>query len=268
VNGYKKRSIPVATRVAHLIVAVKVFLAEGGPNSMVYTRPKAGAAMFVATAILALGAGVFTLRAFSAGQKEVAAQAKAKDEKPAIASPKKENPQKNETLNLEIWQTAWGRPIDGLQAGISFRLGEKPVWHIGEAATFVLYLQNVSKKSITVSYSESLSHKSPPTVLDKQGKEQDTIAEGIEGGRDEPHMRTEKLAAGESIRLDHPWFMIYDDQMEDENHVGAPSLNAAPGKYRVRYDNLKLRRAGKTIDDGEGISTGQIEFEIRPARKP
>jgi hypothetical protein len=178
---------------------------------------------------------------------------------------------KDKVDNSNPWEIAWGKTVHALRAGISFRLFERPVWHFKEAASFVVYVKNVTRKSIAIEYPESLFDDCLPTVLDKNGKEQHTMKGGAEtlGRRPEPRFLKRELAAGETIEIGHPWFKTFpdgrdEDQEEEEN--AAPSLTVLPGKYRASYVDLKLRRAGQTAYE-EGLSTGQIEFEVKESKK-
>jgi hypothetical protein len=170
------------------------------------------------------------------------------------------------------WEIAWGKTVHGLRAGISFRLFEKPVWHFQEAASFVVYVKNVTRKTITIEYPESLFDDCLPTVLDKKGKEQGPAMKGgaeTTGRPSEPRFLKKELPAGETIEIGHPWFKILSDgcgeNEEDEDNM-APSLTVPPGKFRIRYIDLKLRRAGQTAYE-EGLSTGEIEFEVKEVKK-
>jgi RNA polymerase sigma factor (sigma-70 family) len=48
--------------------------------------------------------------------------------------------------------TAWGKEIGGLQAGLSFRPGQKRAYSYGEMVTLVLRVRNVSKDEVKFSY--------------------------------------------------------------------------------------------------------------------
>jgi hypothetical protein len=59
---------------------------------------------------------------------------------------------------------AWGEAVDGLQAGIAFRPGEKPAHRLGETAHLLVRLRNVSAKDVEVEYRDGFFAENPPTV--------------------------------------------------------------------------------------------------------
>jgi hypothetical protein len=168
--------------------------------------------------------------------------------------------------NQSLYRIAWGAPVHGLKAGISFRFGEKPVWRTEAAATFEIYLQNESDKKIVLSLRETFLQKSPPTVKDQHGQVQETDGGGVEGlGREQ--WRTYTLTPHECIRLDSAWFVIHGPEWEADEDSVAPTLKAAPGRYRVHCEKIRLRRGGDPNDE-IALATGQLEFEIKPEAKP
>jgi hypothetical protein len=169
------------------------------------------------------------------------------------------------------WEIAWGKMVRGLRVGISFRHFEEPVWHFKEAASFIVYVKNVTRKPITIEYPESLFDDCLPTVLDKNGKNQSTMKGGAEasGRPQEPQFLKRELAGGETIEIGHPWFKVFSDGCgENEEREGnvAPSLTVSPGKFRASYTGLKIRRSGQTGYE-EGLSTGEIEFKVKALEK-
>src|SRR5262249_10483734 len=70
---------------------------------------------------------------------------------------------------------AWGKEVDGLQAGLSLLPGEKRTYRLGEAGTLVVRGRNVGKGTVQFEYIKQFLDENPPTVTDAGGK---TIAQG------------------------------------------------------------------------------------------
>jgi RNA polymerase sigma factor (sigma-70 family) len=66
--------------------------------------------------------------------------------------------------------TAWGKEVDGVQAGLGFRPGEHRAYHVGETVELVVRVRNVGKKEVKVSYFNEFFWENPPTVTDGNGK--------------------------------------------------------------------------------------------------
>jgi hypothetical protein len=64
--------------------------------------------------------------------------------------------------------TAWGKEVDGLQAGLS--LAEKRAYHTGETVTLAVRVRNVSKEAVQFQYLRQFFMENAPTVVDGGGK--------------------------------------------------------------------------------------------------
>src|SRR5262249_188611 len=66
--------------------------------------------------------------------------------------------------------TAWGKEINGLQAGVGFPAGQKRAYSHGETVTLVVRIRNVGKEEVTFQYVPAFFKENPATVTDAEGK--------------------------------------------------------------------------------------------------
>jgi RNA polymerase sigma factor (sigma-70 family) len=230
-----------------------VSLAEGILKTMLFTKLKA------ATAAVVLGFGLAGLGARLAAHGSAADQAgdggvpkaapRGANEKGAWAGP---------VARKVVTDTiAWGKAVDGLQAGIGFRDGETGSYQAGQAANFVMYLRNTGDKDAGVTYIETVFEEFLPAVEDVGGKPYKVLNGPIYLGEVSTVTRT--LGKGESIRLGTAWFMILAPGTKGV--ATAPTLVAPPGTYRVRLSGFPLRRPGRDSDE-QKWATGTVEIRI------
>ena len=94
--------------------------------------------------------------------------------------------------------TAWGKEVDGLQAGLGYRAGENRADSHGETVTLVIRVRNVGKEAVKFSYVQPfIEHW--PTVTDSHGKPIPQPAVICELGQHIP--REVELAQGKEIEL-------------------------------------------------------------------
>src|SRR5262249_45894029 len=137
-------------------------------------------------------------------------------------------------------EIAWGKAVNGLEAGIGFRPGEEHACGVGGSITLTIYLRNVSDKPITVSHIEPLFAEFLPTVEDAGGQKLRVVPGPMNLGAVNIVSRT--LEPKESIRLDSCWFLVREPGVKGA--AVAPTLVAKPGKYEVYHGGFPLRRAG------------------------
>jgi multidrug resistance efflux pump len=152
---------------------------------------------------------------------------------------------------------AWGKPVDGLKAGIGFRRGEDHVARIGGSVTLVVYLRNENPASITVTHTENLFEEFVPHVRDASSRAM-RIQPGPFHTGDVPQV-TRTLEPGETIRLDHAWFLVRPADWNGQ--VESPTLRTRPGVYTVACENIPLRLKGRDRDDMKW-STGWVELRV------
>ena len=66
--------------------------------------------------------------------------------------------------------TAWGKEINGLQAGLGSRAGQKRAYRHGETVTLVIWVRNVGKEAVKFEYLKQFFIDEPPSVTDGKGK--------------------------------------------------------------------------------------------------
>jgi RNA polymerase sigma factor (sigma-70 family) len=148
---------------------------------------------------------------------------------------------------------AWGKAAHGLQAGIGFRRGDQTTYEVGQSVTFVVYLRNVSTKTIRVSHIEPWISERPPQVEDAKGRRLAVAIGPIYLG-DVPIVQR-SLEAREQITLGYPWFRIRP--LGWRGKVLGPTCCAEAGQYKVGCMGLVLR-----LSDGEDISLGTKSVEL------
>jgi RNA polymerase sigma factor (sigma-70 family) len=150
---------------------------------------------------------------------------------------------------------AWGKAVDGLQAGVAFRKGQRRPYGLGEAVTLVVWVRNVGDKPLTFDYTDGYMVEKPPTVKDADGKPARLSPFPILGGLWRPLHAT--LKPGEEFELGALRLALQEVGKKDAK---VPTLYASPGKYRVRYEGLQPFGYG---DPAKVLSTGEIELEVK-----
>jgi hypothetical protein len=113
---------------------------------------------------------------------------------------------------------------------------------------------------VRLSHVETLFAEWMPSVEDADGKRVG-VAPGPAHLGIVPTVRR-SLEPGEQITLGHPWFRVRPPSWRGP--VLCPTLRAAPGKYRISYAGLPLRRDG-AAQDCSAPPTGWLELEVEAA---
>ena len=109
------------------------------------------------------------------------------------------------TLEKEVF-TAWGKEINGLQAGLGFRPGQKRAYHQGEEATVVLRVRNVGKEAVEFKHIWAFFVENPPTITDAEGKPVRTA--GTRSLRAATALQYHTVAPGKEVEL-YEWNFIF-----------------------------------------------------------
>jgi RNA polymerase sigma factor (sigma-70 family) len=233
-----------------MMSAQTIALAEGMLRTMLMTKVKIAAAVLLLGGLFAAGIGTLSHSTQAADpQAEPRETKKAAKGVPLALSGAVSG---NDGI-------AWGKTAHGLQAGIAFRPGDQESYTVGESVTFVVYLRNVSKKTIRLTHLESLFAVFTPTVVEAEHDIRIVVAPGPISFRTVP-MIHRTLGPGERITLGHPWFRIRP--VDWQGKVLGPTCCALPGRYKVGYAGFSLR----LNDDKEDVmspATGQVELNIR-----
>jgi RNA polymerase sigma factor (sigma-70 family) len=182
----------------------------------------------------------------------------ADDKKPTVEKPV--GPAAKQEKEKETF-TVWGKEVDGLQAGMGFRPGEKRPHHHGEEAWIVLRLRNIGKAPVEFSHIWAFFVENPPTITDADGKILQLpklAAEGLQGPRDTP------VAPGKEVVL-YEW----DCGLQP---IGGISKNLftihGTGKFTLQCTRIVGPTTGNpnhpnpTLDK---LATGKLELEIKSA---
>ncbi len=231
-------------------------LTEGVLKTMMMSKLKAVLAVVLMLGFIATGATVLSDRT-AARQGDM----------PPTVEERVEVSQKQEKDKAAF--TAWGKEVDGLQAGLGYRPGEHVVYHthIFGGVTLVVRVRNVGKKEVTFQYCPEFVWQELPDVADARGK---PIA--LEGGW-LPLAGTSKemkLAPGKSIELYQ--LEVY---LRPESDRITPTLPTTPyptlygpGKFIIQYKRVAGDWSMLNPPTLSKLATGKLELEVKAEPPP
>jgi len=179
--------------------------------------------------------------------------------KPLAVEGQEKLPQKQE---MEAF-TAWGKEVNGLQAGLGFRPGEHRAYHIGETVKLVVRVRNVGKKDLKVQYVSEFVWQEPPTVTDANDKPVDIGLLPL--GDDRP--KEASLAPGKAIELYQLEIDLRPERERFDPTGPTGRILHGPGKFIIQYKRV----AGdwsKLDPDLSKLGTGKLELEIKSDPPP
>ena len=247
-------SLVSAGKAASGAISVKVgALTEGVMKAMLFNKLKSALVVVLILGILATGATILTCRT-AAGHD---------DKKPAAETPVEPAAKQEKEKDKEAF-TAWGKEINGLQAGLGFRPGQKRAYHQGEAVGLVLRVRNVGKEAVEFKHIYAFFLENPPTITDADGKTVELLKLAAEG-RQMP--RSTNVAPGKEVEL-YEWSF-------DLQPKGATSKNPLTiretGKFSVQCERVvgptmaNPNHPNPTLDK---LATGKLELEIKSDPPP
>ena len=239
--------------VSGLVSARAVALTQGVLQTMLFTKMKIAAALVLAAAILGGGAGL-TYRVWAAEPGAAPKVVAAENPAPPADKPKDEAAGQGR----EKADYAWGKAVGGLQAGLEIGPAEKRSYAVGDTATFVLKVRNVSDGPLDfrVEAGDMHMHESP-SVLDADGQRaplSGPIFSGV-GGR---AVSKRTLAAGEEIEFATAkltWGPVAEPRVTEQTIA-----HVKPGTYRVSYYVYYVN----PDDTMNYLVTGQVEVTVTP----
>lgn len=179
-----------------------------------------------------------------------------------VKKPEKQ-PQKEEKEAF----TAWGKEINGLQAGLGFRSGEKRAYHHGETVKLVVRVRNVGKEPVKFEYLKEFFMETPPTATDSQGKPVFSRLDGVLGLIHLPVEVT--LAAGKEIEL---YELKPELKPASDNAPNGTSVLHGTGTFQLQYDPVfgNSSLGGIKVDPTlSKLATGKLELEVKePEKQP
>jgi RNA polymerase sigma factor (sigma-70 family) len=151
--------------------------------------------------------------------------------------------------------TAWGKEINGLQAGLAIRAGDVRAYHPGETVPLSIRVRNNGKETVKFEYLRQYFMEMPPTVTDGAGNPFPRVRYRVSG---EVHLPVEvNLEPGKEIEL-------HEMKLELK-----PGNKTASGKVSIQYERVfGDTGAGQiTLDPAfSKLATGKLElvFESEP----
>ncbi len=212
---------------------------------MLLTKLKRLAAVVLVLAMSGLSAGLYTHQMTQAQQIESEKSGEEKSNHSPEADRATDKEQKT--------SMAWGKEVNGLQAGIRL---ESPVGeiHKGDYVTFEVFVRNASKEEVTVKYVQ-------PTGLvcsvDKPGRL--VFSSAYNGGR--PIVYEKYLKPEEKWELRHVTMLTRRPTSREGINLWTP---LEPGKYRVSCSDVLLKAIPPP--KGDQLTTGELEIEMLPPK--
>jgi hypothetical protein len=151
--------------------------------------------------------------------------------------------------------TAWGKEVDGLQAGL---VAESATCRLGEKLKLTVKLRNVGKAEVSVAYYDMLRDCEPQITTDTGGRV--TFYMPPFFTPELPPRRA--LKPGETITLCSPEVAVESKdraKLLGNWRVDTVTMCVSPGKYKIAY--------GGMIKNHPKLATGTLELEIKSAEK-
>lgn len=224
-------------------IPVKVAaLAEGVLKAMLLNKLKPALAVLVVVAMVGL-IGYGMARGQQKGDAEQKQASEPKVHKDAVV---KEKAEKEDA-------TAWGKEVEGLQAGLA---ADSRTCRQGEMLKLTFKLRNVGKAEVTVNCG-ILSEWAPQVTTDTGGRVTVYTPPPFDG-LGAPIKRA--LKPGETITLYNPKVAVEPEsraRLLIVKTYETSTICVAPGKYKIEF--------GGMIQSHPKLSTGTVEFEVKPA---
>jgi RNA polymerase sigma factor (sigma-70 family) len=226
-------------------------LAEGVLKTMLLTKLKSVTAVLVVAAMVGLiGYGI----------------ARGQQKGDAVAPQKQESAPKTQTVEDGIVKEkagkeeaiAWGKEVDGLQAGLVRVPANVSDYRPGESVKLTVKLRNVGKAEVSVTYG-MLRDCAPQITTDTGGRVSVSMPPPsyvLYGYALPPIKRA--LKPGETITLYNPQVAVESEErarLDGEMLVWTPTICVAPGKYKIAF--------GGMIQSHPRLTTDTVEFEVK-----
>jgi RNA polymerase sigma factor (sigma-70 family) len=210
--------------------------------------------------VLALSVAAITGGSLALGQTEGTDKPMAgKDVKQPAAEKPVEPPAKQEKEAF----TVWGKEINGLQAGLGFRPGEKRAYTHGETVTLVVRVRNVGKAEVKFQYVPAFLKENPPAVTDGEGKPVPLRGIAVSG---KIHPAADvTLAPGKEIEL-YEW----KRELQSAKWLGNDEIPRlfGTGTFHIQYERVFGNSTASFIEIDPALSklaTGKLELEVKDA---
>jgi RNA polymerase sigma factor (sigma-70 family) len=228
------------------VSAAALALAERTIQTMLHAKLRIVAAWALALALLA--AGGLAWNGWAAPEQPPA---------PAAAAPggEKKRPRK-ERMKKPANEIAWGKPVNGLRAGMGFALPRRQ-YQVGERVNLVFKLQNVSNQPIHIKYYAPAFHQGgEPTIIDANEKRAPALYPPYSI---QVRAKQATLAPGKSLEVGQPGFLIQPPEREGES--AQVELLGPPGRYKVTQ-HITLK--GDATEWSGTLVSGKLDLEVLP----
>jgi RNA polymerase sigma factor (sigma-70 family) len=305
----KAATLVTAGQAAASLISVKVAaLTEGVMKAMLLTKLKNAMVGLLVIAVLGFGASLGWTFAAGPGEQQTqpadkskellkqAVEQAARDVEDADARLKNARHQLkrlkqayeaaglgNQEKSEQEEFTAWGKEVDGLQAGLGYFPGRRGNDLTGSTGTLVVRVRNVGKKKVKLHYCPEFVSQEPPVVMDPNGKP-------IDFGRlvlADSRPKEVNLAPGKSVELYHleltlrPAFWKFEIPPPAEL-LAASCIKPTASTDWTLYGNWTLYGTGKFIiqykrvagdwskldPDLSKLATGKLELEVESSDTP
>jgi len=148
---------------------------------------------------------------------------------------------------------AWGKPVKGLQVGISFSPGEYRPYQAGESVPLIVCARNTSDAPITFTHRAGIFATATPAIEGVDGKPRTVVMPPAPN-----YMRQlleQTLKAGETTELGEVQLALVNRAVQGK--VDTPTLHVTPGRYKLSYASF--------VPEHDSLSTGQVVIEVKPA---
>ena len=161
--------------------------------------------------------------------------------------------------------TAWGKEVDGVQAGLGYLPGAKRSYAPDETAKVVVRVRNNGTKDVKFVYAWETFYEQPPVVTDDAGKQVRFEGVGFSGLL---QFKEVTLAPGKEIDLCELHVALRPASEKDK---ARPWTLYGTGKFQLHYE-----RVGGNIGTGEikfdpvlgKFVTGKLELEVKADPPP
>jgi len=167
--------------------------------------------------------------------------------------------------------TAWGKEINGLQAGVGFPAGQKRAYSHGETVTLVVRIRNVGKEEVTFQYVPAFFQETLPTVKHGTGEPVLPIRGVSAPGKTHPATAV-TIAPGKEVEL-YEWNarLAHDPVAGGADDRGV-IYHRGTGKLSVQYERVLGNSSASKIKIDPALSklaTGKLELEVKePEKQP
>jgi len=160
------------------------------------------------------------------------------------------------------YEVVWSAPVDGLQAGIKYEYGKRPISYFRDVELSIV-VRNITEEPIAVTFSPTGHYDDLPRVRDKDGREQ-RVEMASDYERYPPGTVT--LAPGFTGTIDAVAFSVCPKNYGGQERRG-PILYADPGKYTITRVFRYNLDGGKELN--KELTVGPIELEVAgPGEQP